>query len=101
MTELEKLIQQRQELDAKIKALTCPKVEVDGAKFYVKTHRGQPLDAWVVTVEQIGRNAAYKELVYAKTKEEAIEGIYNLIYSLTLLADTVDPERIVAEKMRR
>lgn len=90
MTELEKLIEQRKELDRRIKLLKCPKHEVDGAKMFVKTRYGEPLDRWVVTLEQIGGNAQYKEVVTAKTKGEAIEGVRILIDTLNELLKCVE-----------
>ena len=84
MTELEKLIEQRNELDKKIKALKCPKYEVDGARLFVKTRYGEPVDYWVVTAEEIG-GSQYKEVVCARTKEECIEGLKILLNTLTEL----------------
>lgn len=90
MTELEKLLEQRKELDKRIKALKCPKYEVDGARLFVVTRNGEPLDRWVVTVEQIGgRTSSYKELIGAKDKQECIEGLETLIHTLQELYDKV------------
>ncbi len=101
MTELEKLKAQRDEIDKKIKQLTCPKYEVDGARLIRDSRRGEPLDQWRVTLQEIGGNTTqYKEVVFATTREDAVEGIYNLIYSLKLLADTVDEDGKIAKKMR-
>lgn len=100
MTELEQLIEQRKELDKKIKELTCPVYEVAGAKLFVHTRHGKPTNSWSVTVMQIGGNGAYKELVSDNTKEGAIEGLYNLIYSLNGLASLVDENGEIADKMR-
>ena len=100
MTELEKLKAQRAEIDKKIKQLTCPKYEVDGARLYRESRNGRPLDLWRVTLQAINNTTQYKEMVQAETKEEAVEGIYNLIYSLNLLADTVDEDGTIAKKMR-
>lgn len=89
MTELEKLIEQKKEIERQIKALTCPKVEVDGAKFERKTYRGKPVDTWVVRLQEIGGRAEYKEVVMARTKEECIEQLGILVDTLTNLYSKV------------
>ena len=101
MTELEKLLEQKKEIERQIKALTCPKYIVDGASLERASRRGEPLDCWRVRLQEIGATTQYKEIVLARTKEEAIEGIFNLIYTLNLLVDSIDGAHEVAEKMRR
>ena len=101
MTELERLKEQKREIERQIKALICPKYEVDGASLERGSRRGEPLDCWRVRLQEIGGHTTqYKEVVYAETKEEAIEGIYNLIYTLTTLVKSIDGAEEVAKKMR-
>ena len=52
--ELEQLQAQKKEIEQRIKELTAPRYEVDGARFYVSTYKGKPTGWWIVTVEQIG-----------------------------------------------
>lgn len=90
MTELEKLIEQRKELDKMIKALKCPCYETETAKCFVRTRHGEPLDNWVVTLKTVnfrGGAEQFKEIVTANTKEECIEGLNGIIYTLTYLRD--------------
>ena len=82
MTELDELIAQKKEIEKKIKALTCPKYEVDGARMTRKAHGGKPLDLWVITVEELGASGQYKELVRADTKDEALKSLDHIIKSL-------------------
>lgn len=89
MTELEELMAQKKEIEKKIKMLTCPKVEVDGAKFERKTYRGKPVDTWVVRLQEIGGRTEYKEVVMARTKEECIEQLGILVDTLTNLYSKV------------
>ena len=94
MTELEKLIEQRKELDKKIKALKCPMYvnEAGTAKLFVRTRHGEPLDNWVVTLKTVsfrGGNEQCKEIVVGNTKEECIEGLEGIIYALNSLYDVV------------
>lgn len=97
MTELEKLLEQRKELDKKIKALKCPMYVNDAgtAKFFVRTRHGEPLDNWVVTLKTVsfrGGNTQFKEIVVGNTKEECLEGLAGIIYSLNSLYDMVNDE---------
>lgn len=94
MTELEKLIEQRKELDKKIKALKCPEYVNDAgtARLFVRTRHGEPLDNWVVTLKTVnfrGGMEQFKELVIANTKEECIEGLAGIVYALSSLYDMV------------
>ena len=91
MTELEKLIEQRDELNRQIKALQSPKYEVDGARMCTKHG-----DSWVVTVQEIDTGSlnkdktwAYKQLVRAKTREECIEYLGHIVDALTQLYSKV------------
>lgn len=94
MTELEKLIEQRKELDKRIRDLQYPKYEVDGARMFVKlTSRSIAFGntySWIVTLENIGgKTTAYKEMIRANTKEEAIEELEILIDVLANLYQEV------------
>lgn len=91
MTELEKLIEQRKELDKQIKALQSPTYEVDGAKMCKKYG-----DSWVVTVQEIDTGSlnttktwAYKQIVRTKTKEECVEALGHIVDALTQLYSKV------------
>ena len=90
MTELEKLIEQRKELDRQIRELQSPKYEVDGARMLKKYG-----DSWVVTVQEIETNSltnkpwAYKQLVKTATKEEAVEALGTIVDTLTNLYSKV------------
>ena len=96
MTELEKLKRQRAEIDKKIKALTCPTYtdgdtddEVRLVKLFANTRRGEPTGRWTLTIKEVGRqhwdNRAdtNKVIINADSKEDAIEDLESLIYSLT------------------
>ena len=87
MTELEQLKAQRREIDRKIKELTCPTINVDGACLRRKTYRGKPVDTWVVTVEEIGGTTYSKEIVCSDTKEEALRSLDIIIDTLIKLRD--------------
>lgn len=90
MTELEKLLEQRKEIDKKIKELQSPRYEVDGARMFKKYG-----DSWVVTVQEIDTGSlvnktwAYKQVVRAKTKEEAVEHLGLIVDALTHLYSKV------------
>lgn len=91
MTELEKLIEQRKELDRQIKALQSPKYEVDGARMCMKYG-----ESWVVTVQEIDTGTcnkdktwAYKQLVRTKTREECVEALGHIVDALTQLYSQV------------
>jgi len=90
MTELEKLIAQRNELDRKIKELQNPKYEVDGASLT------RVRDYWVVRLQEIknrkcdkDRSWQYKQIVIADNKDDAIDGIWILAETLKSLYDEV------------
>ena len=93
MTELEQLKAQRKEIDKRIKELTHPKYEVDGAKMYLKTYPTSRPDAWLITLEEVNDTSdkpwAYKQIVSAKTKDDAIAYLGKAIDTLTELYDLV------------
>lgn len=94
---LEELIAERKALDKKIRELQNPKYEVDGAKMFKRAYSGKPLNIWVVTLEEIydvdsDKDWQYKQVVAARTKEEAISGINQLMVTLKRLYDKVKQE---------
>lgn len=93
MTELEQLKAQKREIEKKIQALTHPKYEVDGAKMYLKTYSTSRPDVWLITLEEIDDTSektwAYKQIVTAKTKGEALEYLRQQINILTTLYSKV------------
>jgi hypothetical protein len=91
-SELEQLKEQRKAIDRRIKELTCPKIEVDGACLKRKTYRGKPVDSWVVTVEEIGGTGFSKEIVLQRTREDALDALNMIILTLTKLKDVVAKE---------
>lgn len=93
MTELEQLKAQRKELDKRIRELEHPKYEVDGARLFLRTYTGCRDDEWVVkleTIDTVKHTSAYKQIISAKSKSEAIEYIENQIKTLQELVDRVD-----------
>lgn len=97
MTKLEELIEQRKELDKKIKALKCPMYVNDAgtAKFFVRTRHGEPLDNWAVILKTVnfrGGTEQFKEIVVGNTRGECLEGLAGIIYSLQSLYDMVNEE---------
>ena len=97
MTKLEELIAQRKELDKQIKALKCPMYINDPgtAKLFVRTRHGEPLNNWAVSLKTCsfkGGAEQFKEIVIANTKEECLEGLAGIIYSLQSLYDMVNEE---------
>lgn len=99
MTELEKLIEQRKELDKKIKALKCPVYESDAgtARCFVRTRHGEPLDNWAVTLKTVnfrGSNEQFKEIITGNTKEECIEALSGVIYSLNDLLNRLEEDTV-------
>ena len=97
MTELEELIAQRKELDKKIRALQNPKYEVDGARMFKRAYNGKPLSVWTITVEEIydldsDKAWQWKQIVNAKTKEDAISGLNNIILALSRLYRQITEE---------
>ena len=85
-SELEKLLAQRKELDKQIKALQSLEVKVDGASL-IKRYG----DSWAVLLQEIDTRSCVdktwqnKQIVIAKTREEAIEYLGTLIDTLTQL----------------
>lgn len=92
-TELEQLKAQRRELDKKIRELEHPKYSVDGARLFLQTYTGGRPDEWVVTLEEINDTTdkpwAYKRIISAGSKAEAIEYIETQIKVLQELVDLV------------
>lgn len=89
--ELEKLIEQRKELDRKIKELQSPVYKVDGAEMRMRYG-----DSWVVTLQEINdshitrdRTWKYKQILIADTKEDAIKHLETLINTLTALREKI------------
>ena len=93
-SELEELIAQKKELEKRIKELTNPRYEVDGAKLYRKTNSGGINPRWIVSVDKIdgwahtsnGRNT---EVAIAPDKEEALKYIQYILASLVTLYNEV------------
>lgn len=95
-TELEQLKLQRKELDKRIRELEHPSYQVDGAKLFFKTYNTniKKSNEWVVTLEEIdettpGRTWAYKKIISAKCKENAVIYIENQIKILSELLKAV------------
>jgi prefoldin subunit 5 len=94
MTELEQLKAQRKELDKKIRELEHPKYEIDGARLFLNTYSGGRPDEWAVYLEEINNTTdkpwAYKKIISARSKAEAIEYLENQIKILQALVDEVN-----------
>lgn len=92
-SELDQLIAQRKELDKRIKELSHPKYNVDGAKLVLKTYKTCREDEWVVTLEEINdtthKTSSYKQIISAKSRDDAIEYIETQIAILQALLDEV------------
>lgn len=92
-SELDQLIAQRAELDKRIKELSHAKYEVDGARMLFKKYKTTRSDEWVVTLEEIdgaqGKSSAYKQIISAKSCNDAIEYIETQIATLQALLDKV------------
>jgi prefoldin subunit 5 len=92
-SKLEQLKAQRRELDRQIKELSHPKYEVDGARLVFKTYKTCRLDEWVVSLEEIvgvhKKSSAYKQIISAESKDDAIEYIETQIAILQALLDKV------------
>ena len=95
-TELEQLKLQRKELDKRIRELEHPSYQVDGAKLFLKTNNTnfKKSNEWVVTLEEIddthpGRTWAYKKIISAKCKEDAVIFIESQINVLSELLKAV------------
>lgn len=93
LEQLEQLIAQRNEIDNRIKELSNLKYEVDGARMLFKKYKTTRSDEWVVTLEEIdgaqGKSSAYKQIISAKSRNDAIEYIETQIATLQLLLDKV------------
>jgi prefoldin subunit 5 len=92
-SKLEQLIAQRKEIDRRINELANPKYEVDGARMLLKKYKTDKSDEWVVTLEEIdgaqGKSSAYKQIISAKSCNDAIEYIESQIATLQALLDKV------------
>ena len=102
MTELERLLAQREELDKKIKELTCPSYTDDAGlvKLSANKRKGKPTGNWTVTVRHVmpdkwrGTNSPqHKVVIEAESKELALECIESLVYSLTTVYHTAKGEK--------
>lgn len=92
MTELEKLLAQREELDKKIKKLTFPEYVDDAeiVKLSANKRNGKPTGNWTVTIQTMmpdkwqGTNAPQRKVIIeADSKDFALDCIESLVYSLT------------------
>ena len=92
-SELDKLIAQRKELDRRIRELSNPKYEVDGARMLFKKYKTGRTDEWVVALEEIDgvhvKASSYKQIISAKSRDDAIEYIETQIAILQALLDKV------------
>lgn len=92
-SELEQLIAQRKEIDRRIKELANPKYEVDGARMMFKKYKNGRTDEWTVSLEEIdgahAKSSAYKQIISAKSCNDAIEYIETQIAILQALLDKV------------
>ena len=96
VTKLEKLKAQRKEIDKKIRELEHPKYVVDGAKCYLQKYAGSRPDEWLVRLEEIddtmAKNSAYKQIVSAKSLNDAIAFIETQIAILQNLLQNIRGE---------
>lgn len=89
-TELEALIAQKKAIEKRIRELSNPKYDVDGAKLFVRGYQGRTRKDWVVTLEEFN-NVKYermgynRQIVVADTKEKALEYIQLHIATLVNL----------------
>lgn len=90
MTELEKLKQQKREIEKRIKELTCPAYTDDAGlvHLFANQRRGEPTGNWTVTIRdstppEWERRPQNKVIIETTSKEDALECIASLIYSLT------------------
>lgn len=92
-SELDQLIAQRKELDKRIRELSNPKYEVDGARMLLKKYKTGRTDEWVVALEEIDgvhvKASAYKQIISAKSRDDAIEYVETQIAILQALLDRV------------
>lgn len=97
MTELEKLIEQKKEIEQKIKELKCQSVQTEDTRLNYKSRvsysAGNSLDAWCIdifTVKSDGLDfRSYKPkwvtVIITPTREEAIRRLRDLIIRLSHL----------------
>ena len=87
------LDQLRKELDKRIKELSNPKYEVDGARMVFKKYKNRRTDEWVVALEEIDdvhvKASSYKQIISAKSRDDAIEYVETQIAILQALLDKV------------
>lgn len=81
------------EIDNQIKERSNSKYEVDGARMLLKKYKTDRSGVWVVTLEEIdgafNKSSAYKQIISAKSKDDAIEYIEAQIATLQALLNTV------------
>lgn len=103
MTELEKLKQQKREIEKRIKELTCPAYTDDAGlvHLFANQRRGEPTGRWSVTVKENSiweKRVQNKLIITADSKEDALECIASLVYSLTTVYHTAKGEHWDREK---
>lgn len=103
-TELERLIAQKKEIERKIKELSSPKYEVDGARLFVRGYSGRTTKDWVVTLEEINstkpeRNGYNKQIAVADSKRDALEYIQLHIATLVNLFNEVSDTLTISVKI--
>lgn len=105
MTELEKLKQQKREIEKRIKELTCPTYTDDAGivRLSANQRKGEPTGNWTVTIKdstppEWDRRPQNKVIIETTSKEDALEEIGNLIYSLTTVYHTAKGEHWDREK---
>ena len=73
--------------------MSNPKYEVDGARMLLKKYKTDRPNEWVVTLEEIdgalNKSSAYKQIISAKSKDDAIEYIEAQIATLQILLNKV------------
>lgn len=102
MTELEKLLAQREELDKKIKMLTTPSYEIwDDASLVAEMTTKCGGEQWCVKIKEIDfvrmlnkQVPQRKQIIRTKTKEEAVEQLAKLICTLDSLYAKITGEHI-------
>lgn len=81
------------EIDNQIKERSNSKYEVDGARMFLKKYKTDRSDVWVVTLEEIdgalNKSSAYKQIISAKSKDDAIEYIEAQIATLQALLNKI------------
>lgn len=101
MTELEKLKQQRKEIDQRIKELTTETIYCCDTKFYRDANPGIANYNYVVAVKipekrNIGMNvregSRYSTVCRAETKEECIQALANVSNALNTLYEQLTQE---------